>query len=298
MIDRYLLFGKMKALTMADLKKKGEVPLSPREQHQRDTGTGNYNRFSSLAPQSPSSKRKLDPDPTAVMKNPRLDSNVVFDQLREVEDNLSVVKSTVAVVMSAGDSVFNIADGGLGAAVHKLALAVDMLVSNQEKLLSVVVDSAGSGGTSRPPSYAVAATSGGGAGGGSAGIRKSGTGGPLAQPPAGNPREKKIRQAILKAEKSTVIYNAELGNVPVMNRDTLARKVTILLHEKARSEGEYKDNPKCRGGRGRLPLVRIAGLPGQGDQTLLQQEEPRGSHEQDLLHRPYQAYLEIEGRAH
>jgi hypothetical protein len=29
-----------------------------------------------------------------------------------------------------------------------------------------------------------------------------------------------------------------------MNKDTLARKVTILLHEKARSEGEYRDNPK------------------------------------------------------
>jgi hypothetical protein len=155
---------------MADLKKKGDVPLSPRERHQRDTGTGNYNRFSSLAPQSPrprlSSKRKLDPDPTSVVKNPRLDSNVVFDQLKEVEDNLSVVKTTVAAVMSAGDSVFNIADGGLGAAVHKLALAVDMLVSNQEKLLSVVVDSAGSGGASRSPSYASAATVGGGAGGG------------------------------------------------------------------------------------------------------------------------------------
>jgi hypothetical protein len=186
----------------------------------------------------------LDPDPTPIVKTPRLDSNIVFDQLREVEDNLSVVKSTVAAVMSAGDSVFNIADGGLGATVHKLALAVDMLVTNQVKLLSVVVDSAGSGGISRPPSYADAATLGGAVGGGSAGNRRPGTGGPPAQTPSGNPREKKIRQAILKAEKSTVIYNAELGNVPVMNRDTLARKVTILLHEKARSEGEYKDNPK------------------------------------------------------
>jgi hypothetical protein len=29
-----------------------------------------------------------------------------------------------------------------------------------------------------------------------------------------------------------------------MNKDTLARKVTILLHKKARSEGEYRENPK------------------------------------------------------
>jgi exonuclease III len=30
-----------------------------------------------------------------------------------------------------------------------------------------------------------------------------------------------------------------------MNRDTLARKVTLLLHDKARVEGEYKDNQKA-----------------------------------------------------
>jgi hypothetical protein len=51
-------------------------------------------------------------------------------------------------------------------------------------------------------------------------------------------REKKLRQAIIKAEKSTVIFNADLGSVPVMNRDTLARKVTLLLHDKARMEGD------------------------------------------------------------
>ncbi len=138
---------------MADLKKKGEAPLSPKERHQRDTGTGNYNRFSALVPPSPrprlGSKRKLDPDPAMTVKTPRLDPNVVFDQLRDVEDNLVVVKSAVAAVMSAGDNVFNIADGGLGAAVHKLALAVDMLVNNQEKFLSAVVDAAGGGGTNR-----------------------------------------------------------------------------------------------------------------------------------------------------
>jgi hypothetical protein len=154
----------MKALTMADLKKKGEVPLSPKERHQRDTGTGNYNRFSALVPPSPrprlGSKRKLDPDPAMTVKTPRLDPNVVFDQLRDVEDNLVVVKSAVAAVMSAGDNVFNIADGLLGAAVHKLALAVDMLVNNQEKLLSAVVDAAGGGGTNKPHSFAAAVSMG------------------------------------------------------------------------------------------------------------------------------------------
>ncbi len=146
---------------MAELKKKGEVPLSPKARHQRDTGSGSYNRFNLLAPPSPlprlGSKRKLEPDPSSGSKSPRLDPNIVFNQLRDVEDNLVVVKSTVAAVMSDGDGVFNIAEGGLGAAVHKLALAVDMLVSNQEKLLSAVVDAAGAGGNNRPPSFATVA---------------------------------------------------------------------------------------------------------------------------------------------
>jgi hypothetical protein len=154
----------MKALTMSDLKKRGDAPLSPRERHQRDTGTGNYNRFNLLQPNSPrprlGSKRKLDPDPVVTeSKTPRLDENVIFGQLKEVEDNLVVVKSTVTAVMSAGDSVFNIAEGGLCAAVHKLALAVSMLVGNQEKLLSAVVDAAGTGRRISPSTYASAVSS-------------------------------------------------------------------------------------------------------------------------------------------
>jgi hypothetical protein len=162
----------------------------------------------------------------------------VFGQLKEVEDNLVVVKSTVAAVMAAGDSVFNIGEGGLGAAVHKLALAIDMLVGNQEKLLSVVVDSANSGGQKKPATFASAA-----ANGSTARLSRPSMSKP--PPSAEVLREKKLRQAITKAEKSTVIFNADLGSVPVMNRDTLARKVTLLLHDKAKSEGEYRGNMKA-----------------------------------------------------
>ncbi len=229
---------------MSDLKKRGDAPLSPRERHQRDTGTGNYNRFNLLQPNSPrprlGSKRKLDPDPVVTeSKTPRLDENVIFGQLKEVEDNLVVVKSTVTAVMSAGDSVFNIAEGGLGAAVHKLALAVNMLVGNQEKLLSAVVDAAGPGRRNTPSTYASAVSS-----NGTGSSRYAHAKGPNSKKPPPLDKEKKLRQAIAKAEKLTVIFNANLGNVPVMNQDTLARKVTILLHDKAKSEGEYRDNPR------------------------------------------------------
>ncbi len=76
---------------MADLKKCGEVPLSPKECHQRDIGTGTYNCFNLLQPR---------------------------------------------------------------AAVHKLALAVDMLFSNQEKLLSAVVNATGAGCKNVRPTFA------------------------------------------------------------------------------------------------------------------------------------------------
>jgi hypothetical protein len=52
-----------------------------------------------------------------------------------------------------------------------------------------------------------------------------------------NPDEvktKKLRQAIVKAEKSVTLFDLDLGPVPVLNRETLSRKVTILLHDRAK----------------------------------------------------------------
>jgi hypothetical protein len=50
--------------------------------------------------------------------------------------------------------------------------------------------------------------------------------------------ERKVRQAIREAEKKTIIFNLDMGKVPVMNKDTLSRKVTLALGEKA-SGGEH-----------------------------------------------------------
>jgi hypothetical protein len=36
-----------------------------------------------------------------------------------------------------------------------------------------------------------------------------------------------------------------MGPVPVINKETLSKKVTILLHEKAKTAGIYKGNPKA-----------------------------------------------------
>jgi hypothetical protein len=50
--------------------------------------------------------------------------------------------------------------------------------------------------------------------------------------------QRKVRQAIREAEKKTIIFNLDMGKVPVMNKETLSRKVTLALGEKA-SKGEH-----------------------------------------------------------
>jgi hypothetical protein len=236
----------MKALTMSDLRKKGEIPLSPKDRHSLNVGSGNYNRFAPLMPPPTkrgriNSKRKFDDDPTDIApKTPRLDANVVFSQLKGSEDAVAEIRQTFADAFKVGESCYSANDGAMGEAFFKLAKAVDLLIDNQEKILSTVVDAMGMiDKSSRSTSYAAAASS----KGNRAHTRDS-------QQPAyeDNPDEvktKKLRQAIAKAEKSVTLFDLDLGPVPVLNRETLSRKVTILLHDRAKREGVYKGNPSA-----------------------------------------------------
>jgi hypothetical protein len=47
--------------------------------------------------------------------------------------------------------------------------------------------------------------------------------------------ERKVKQAIREAEKKTLLFNIDIGKVPTLNKDTLSRKVTLALGEKATS---------------------------------------------------------------
>jgi hypothetical protein len=47
--------------------------------------------------------------------------------------------------------------------------------------------------------------------------------------------ERKVKQAIREAEKKTLLFNIDMGKVPTLNKDTLSRKVTLALGEKATS---------------------------------------------------------------
>jgi hypothetical protein len=231
----------MKALTMTDLRKKGEVPLSPKDRHSQNIGTGNYNRFAPLMPPPPArgrlnSKRKLDDGAQAAApKTPRLDANVVFAQLKVAEDSVSEIRSSFADAIAVGETCYTATDGGMGEAFFKLTKTINLLIENQEKVLSTVVDAMGVLG-SRQASYA------------------SATSGNLdARAPRGPPprqdvdptelKKKKVKQAINRAERSVTVFDLDLGPVPVLNKDTLSKKVTLLLHERAQREGIYKGNP-------------------------------------------------------
>jgi hypothetical protein len=155
----------MKALTMTDLRKKGEVPLCPKDRHSQNIGTGNYNRFAPLMPPPPArgrlnSKRKLDEGAQAAApKTPRLDANVVFAQLKVTEDAVSEIRSSFADAIAVGETCYTATDGAMGEAFFKLTKTISLLIENQEKVLSTVVDAMGLLG-SHPTSYASAAASG------------------------------------------------------------------------------------------------------------------------------------------
>jgi hypothetical protein len=166
-----------------------------------------------------------------------LDANVVFDQLKGSEESLSDIRKTLSDAVSIGESCYSANDGGMGEAFFKLARTVDLLMVNQEKMLSTIVDAMGVVSNPTPlSSYASAAVRG----------KKN-----LPMDPSihrddqTTPENKtrKLRQAITKAERSVTLFDLDLGSVPVLNRDTLSRKVTLYLHDRAQSQGIYKGNP-------------------------------------------------------
>jgi hypothetical protein len=66
---------------------------------------------------------------------------------------------------------------------------------------------------------------------------------PKLSPTPAEIKAKKVRPAISKAERSVTIFDLDLGQVPVLNKDTLCRKVTLQLHGLAKTKGMYKEEP-------------------------------------------------------
>jgi hypothetical protein len=146
------------------------------------------------------------------------------------------IKETFKDALSISENCYTATDGGTGEAFFKLAKTVELLIANQEKMFTVMVDAVGAVGKAPNPSYSSALAKSGKSEPGASGKAR------LMSVSQADPRPKKLRQAIAKAEKSVTLFDLDLGPVPVINQDTLSRKVTLLLHEKAKSTGIYKGN--------------------------------------------------------
>jgi hypothetical protein len=150
--------------------------------------------------------------------------------------------------MKVADGCYSANDGQMGTAFYKLTEVVKHLITNQEWITSVVVDSRKLADqvskeqvkvnkvVDNVMNYAGAAQ-----GRGNDSQAKK-----VSKPPPSeeDKSRRRIRQAINKAEKSSVLFGIDMGDVPTINKETLARKLTIDLHKKAKKgapESKYSE---------------------------------------------------------
>lgn len=140
----------VKSVTMADMKKSGTLPKSPTKNHQDRIGKGTYNRFNLL--QDPKNrtqsegKRGRGPSDEVFEvesgpKIPRLDEDLVVSQLAKAEHELKSAKHAMDECKKVAEECFSAKDGQMGTAFYYLTEAVSHLITNQEWLTSVAVDS-------------------------------------------------------------------------------------------------------------------------------------------------------------
>jgi hypothetical protein len=104
--------------------------------------------------------------------------------------------------------------------IVNMGKALDLLLASQEKLTSVLIDAVKVSEVKNVQNV------------------RSDTIGKVKTAPQVDPHaaaEKKVKQALRDAEKKTLLFNLDLGKVPTMNKETLARKVTMALSEKVTS---------------------------------------------------------------
>jgi hypothetical protein len=137
-----------KTVTMSELRKSGGAPAATAmDSHHENIGKGTYNRFQALDPRGrtfSTGKRRLAQDDSSqetVSKAPRLDSNMLFEQMRVHEDKLKNAKNILDETSKVCDEAFQAAHGGIGKCVTQLITVVGLLLAHQEGLSSAVIES-------------------------------------------------------------------------------------------------------------------------------------------------------------
>jgi len=202
----------------------------------------NSNRFSALrgrsnsatgrVPMSPTVKRPFEDLDMPLGKAPKLDSNLVFKELEAVEVKIAKTNDVIASVRSG------LAKGQLDAQVGELLggilSALENISDTQTSFASLLIDTCKY--RQAPPSAAQAV--------------KAGTAHTVhpkpvkAVPMPEEARKKKFVAAVRDAEKSVLLFNLDLGQVPIMNTATISMKVTQDLAAKAAMvEGKTSGRP-------------------------------------------------------
>jgi hypothetical protein len=192
-------------------------------QHQLRTGNGSYNRWSPLVPRErvPSvGKRRLSDDnqgdgisASQTTKAPRFDPSLIFGQLKTQETVLAEVKGKLKGLDDLETILGDLLPPQVKTVLVSMGSALDLLLKSQDNLSSVLVDAfkvgnpikAGSSDTLGKVEVTV---------------------------------KERVKNAIREAEKKSLLFNLDLGNVPTMNKETLSRKVTMALSSKV-SAGDH-----------------------------------------------------------
>jgi hypothetical protein len=193
------------------------------QQHQESTGTGSYNRWDVLNPRQRTfsyGKRQLDkqgPSDGNAPKTPRLDSNTVFSQLKDQDNILSEVESTLEEMEKISTET---PPDPRFACLTKI---VKLLANSHKNLTSAVVDSVSLSASGSKVTTAANNKAGNTGSKNGAGV--------IAPAPVTEEENltKKVKSTLREAEKKTVLFNLNLGKNPVMNKETISRKVTETL---------------------------------------------------------------------
>jgi hypothetical protein len=158
-----------------------------------------------------------------------LDSNALFDQMRAHEDKLKKAKVMLDDASKVCDEEFRASNAGVGMCISNLIAVVGLLLSHQEGLSSAVIDSVKFSSSQKTDNASSQPN-----GKPAAPVQKK-------TPTSEELLAKKVKQAIHKAEKSSILFELDLGPVPIINKETLTRKVTLALHDSASKSDQVTD---------------------------------------------------------
>jgi hypothetical protein len=215
-----------------------DIRRTPIQVHQANTGTGTYNRYELLNPRGRTfsvGKRQLEKSDYCdgnAPKTPKLDSNLVFEQLRDQDGIFKEVESAL------GEYEKECTNSPPDPKVVILHKVISLIAKSHKNLTSALIDSVKVATT--PPAPGAGTGVGSGSGSNTGQVRNKPVPQPISEEEAA---KRKVKAALKDAEKKTVLFNLNLGKNKVMNKDTISRKVTEALCNAANA-GKHDYNIK------------------------------------------------------